>query len=105
MSFVANQIINMMVNKIKQNNPRIIPYINELMNGGNSQQILKKAINDGAINRQQWNNAKPLLKRYGNQMNINITDNDIYEIESAFNNVNNNNNNNNYYNNQNGFRF
>ena len=55
MSFVGNQIVNFMVSKIKQNNPKMAPYINELMSGGNSQQVLIKAINDGAINRQQWN--------------------------------------------------
>ena len=107
MSFVGNQIVNFMVSKIKQNNPKMAPYINELMSGGNSQQVLIKAINDGAINRQEWNSAKPLLKRYGSQMNINITDNDINEIESAFNNNNNSGSNINggSSNNNGGFRF
>lgn len=98
MSFVANQIINMMINRIKQNNPKITPYINDIMNGGNSNEILKKAINEGAISRQQWNSAKPLLQKYGKQIGINITSNDLNSLENEFNNINQKNNNG-------GFRF
>ncbi len=98
MSFVANQIINMMINRIKQNNPKMTPYINDIMNGGNSNEILKKAINEGAISRKQWNSAKPLLQKYGKQIGINITNNDLNSLENEFNNINQKNNNG-------GFRF
>ena len=54
MSFVANQMIGMMVNRIKQNNPRIAKYIDEIQRGGNANQILSKAITNGDITRTQF---------------------------------------------------
>lgn len=90
MGIIGNQIINMMINRIKQNNPKIAVYIDEMQNGANSQEVLKKAINNGDITRQQWNNAKPLLQKYGNQVGINISNDDVQNIEKEFSNVNNN---------------
>lgn len=104
MGIIGNQIINMMINRIKQNNPKISSYIDELQNGANSQEVLKKAINNGDITRQQWNNAKPLLQKYGKQVGINISNDDVQNIEKEFRNVNNNFNKN-RGNKNNGFRF
>lgn len=102
MSFFGNQIINMMINKIKQNNPRMTPYLDEIQNGGNTGEILQKAIQDGAINRQQWNQVKPMLTKYGKQYGINVSEQDVHQIEQAFNKKNQNVG---FNNNNNGFRF
>ena len=75
-----------------------------MQNGANSQEVLKKAINNGDITRQQWNNAKPLLQKYGKQVGINISNDDVQNIENEFRNVNNNFNKN-RGNKNNGFRF
>lgn len=104
MGIIGDQIINMMINRIKQNNPKIALYIDEMQNGANSQEVLKKAINNGDITRQQWNNAKPLLQKYGKQVGINISNDDVQNIEKEFSNVNNNFNKN-RGNKNNGFRF
>ena len=101
MGFLSNQLINMMVEKIKHNNPKMSPYINELQNGGNTTEILQKAIHNGDITKQQWLQAKPLLTKYGQQVGINVSDSDIQTIESYFSNHNNNSNSIN----SNGFRF
>ena len=85
MSFLGNQIINMMINKIKANNPKLTPYIDEIQRGGNTTEILQKAIANGVISKQQWNQAKPLLNKYGTQMGINVSPEDINNIEQAFN--------------------
>jgi hemoglobin-like flavoprotein len=92
MSFLGNQIVNMMVNKIKANNPRLTPYLDEIQNNGNPSEVLRKAIQNGAITRQQWNQAKPLLNKYGTQMGINVSPEDINNIEQAFNTPTQNNN-------------
>lgn len=100
MSFFGNQLINIMVNKIKQNNPKLSPYLDEIQNGGNTSEILQRAIQNGDITKQQWYQAKPLLTKYGQQANINVTQQDIQAIDDAFNkSVSNNTQNNN------GFRF
>ena len=104
MGIIGDQIINMMINRIKQNNPKIAVYIDEMQNGANSQEVLKKAINNGDITRQQWNNAKPLLQKYGKQVGINISNDDVQNIEKELRNVNNNFNKN-RNNNNNVFRF
>ena len=104
MGIIGDQIINMMINRIKQNNPKIALYIDEMQNGANSQEVLKKAINNGDITRQQWNNAKPLLQKYGKQVGINISNDDVQNIDNEFRNVNNNFNKN-RNNNNNVFRF
>ena len=105
MGIIGDQIINMMINRIKQNNPKIALYIDEMQNGANSQEVLKKAINNGDITRQQWNNAKPLLQKYGKQVGINISNDDVQTIENEFRTVNNNFNKNRNNNNNNVFRF
>lgn len=84
MSFVANQMIGMMVNRIKQNNPKMGRYIDEIQRGGNANQVLGEAIRNGDITRTQFEQAKPLLRRYGSQMGINIQDNDLQALESLF---------------------
>ncbi len=84
------EIVSGNINRIKQNNPKIALYIDEMQNGANSQEVLKKAINNGDITRQQWNNAKPLLQKYGKQVGINISNDDVQNIEKEFSNVNNN---------------
>lgn len=104
MSYFGNQIINMMINKIKQNNPKISPYLDEIQNGGNTSEILQRAIHNGDITRQQWMQAKPLLIKYGQQVGINVSEQDIHAIESSFNHQNKNNYNNNISS-SNGFRF
>ena len=101
MSFFGNQIINMMIEKIKQNNPKMSPYLDEIQNGGNTGQILQRAIQNGDITRQQWLQAKPLLVKYGQQVGINVSHEDLQTIENSFNNSSKNNNNIN----SNGFRF
>ena len=82
MGIIGDQIINMMINRIKQNNPKIALYIDEMQNGANSQEVLKKAINNGDITRQQWNNAKPLLQKYGKQVGINISNDDVQNMNN-----------------------
>lgn len=101
MSFLGNQIINMMINKIKSNNPKLTPYIEEIQRGGNTTEILQKAISNGVISRQQWNQAKPLLTKYSTQLGMNISSEDINSIEQVFNTQSNNIN----YPNNTGFRF
>ena len=96
MSYFGNQIINMMVNKIKQNNPKMSRYIDEIQNGGNTSEILQRAIQNGDITRQQWMQVKPMLVKYGQQAGINVSQDDIHTIENAFMNGNTHNN---------GFRF
>ena len=64
MSFIGNQLINMMTNKIKQNNPKIAPYLDEIQDGGNTTVILQKAINNGDITRQQWQQVKPFFLKF-----------------------------------------
>ena len=103
MSFFGNQIINMMIGKIKQNNPKMSHYLDEIQNGGNTSEILQRAINNGDITRQQWMQAKPLLVKYGQQVGIQVNEQDIHAIESSFNHQNKNNYNN--INSSNGFRF
>ena len=93
MSFLGNQLVNMMVGKIKANNPKLTPYIDNIQNGGNPTEILQKAITDGVITKQQWNQAKPLLTKFGSQMGINVSLEDINNIEQTFNKPTNNNNN------------
>lgn len=85
MSFLGNQLASMMVNKIKANNPKLSPYLDEIQSGGNTKEILEKAIKNGVISRSQWNQAKPLLAKYGKQMGVNVTQEDINNIEKAFN--------------------
>lgn len=99
MSFFGNQIINMMVNKIKQNSPKMSPYLDEIQNGGNTSEILQRAIQNGDITKQQWLQAKPLLIKYGQQVGINVNEQDVHTIESSFNSQPKGNNN------YNGFRF
>ena len=41
---LGNQIVNMMINKIKHNNPKMSRYIDEIQSGGNTSEILQKAI-------------------------------------------------------------
>lgn len=84
MSFIANQMIGMMVNRIKQNNPKMGRYIDEIQRGGNTNQVLGEAIRNGDITRTQFEQAKPLLRRYGSQMGINIQDSDLQALESLF---------------------
>ena len=91
MGFIGNQIINMMMTKIRQNNPKMGKYLDEIQRGGND------------ITKSQFNTAKPLLQRYGGQIGINIQESDLRSLESLF-----DSNNNNYYqqrNNNGGFRF
>ena len=94
----------MMVKSINRNNPKLAPYINEIQAGGNTNQILQKAIREGAISRSQWQQAKPMLLKYGKQMNINVSQQDIEQIESVFN-SNNGGYVNSQTNNKSGFRF
>lgn len=103
MGFVSNQIINMMMSKIRQNNPKMGKYLDEIQRGGNANQILGEAIKNGDITKSQFNTAKPLLQRYGGQIGINIQENDLRSLESLFD----SNNNNSYQqrNNNGGFRF
>lgn len=89
MGFVASQISNMMVNKIKQNNPKITPYLNEIQNGGNPNEVLRKAIQNGAITKQQWMQAKPMLQRFGSGLGVNVSQQDLNALDNEFN-VNNN---------------
>ena len=102
MGFISNQIINMMMTKIRQNNPKMGKYLDEIQRGGNANQILGEAIKNGDITKSQFNTAKPLLQRYGGQIGINIQDNDLRSLESLF-----DNNNNSYQqrNTNGGFRF
>ena len=103
MGFIGNQIINMMMTKIRQNNPKMGKYLDEIQRGGNANQILGEAIKNGDITKSQFNTAKPLLQRYGGQIGINIQENDLRSLESLF-----DNNNNNSYQQRNtngGFRF
>jgi hypothetical protein len=92
MSFLGNQLVNMMVNKIKANNPKLTPYLEEIQHNGNATEVLQKAIQNGVITRQQWNQAKPLLNKFGTQMGINVSPQDINNIEQAFNSPTQNNN-------------
>lgn len=103
MGFVSNQIINMMMSKIRQNNPKMGKYLDEIQRGGNANQILGEAIKNGDITKSQFNTAKPLLQRYGGQLGINIQENDLRSLESLFD----SNNSNSYQqrNNNGGFRF
>lgn len=85
MGFVANQISNMMINKIKQNNPKMTPYLNDLANGGDANEVLRKAIQSGAISKQQWLQAKPMLQRFGSQMGIKVSQEDLNALDKEFN--------------------
>ena len=85
MSFVANQITNMMVNKIKQNNPKITPYLNEIQSGGDPNEVLRKAIQNGAITRQQWEQAKPMLSRFGSNFGVKVSQEDLNALDKEFN--------------------
>ena len=84
MGFVSNQIINVMMSKIRQNNPKMGKYLDEIQRGGNANQILGEAIKNGDITKSQFNTAKPLLQRYGGQIGINIQENDLRSLESLF---------------------
>lgn len=84
MNFLGNQIVNMMINKIKHNNPRMSHYIDEIQSGGDTSEILQKAIHNGDITRQQWMQVKPMLVQYGKQAGISVNQEDIHTIESAF---------------------
>lgn len=75
----------MMVNKIKQNNPQVSNYLDEIQRGGNPNEVLSRAIKNGAITKAQFQQAKPLLQRYGSQMGINISQQDLNALESQFN--------------------
>lgn len=99
MSFVANQISNMMINTIKKNNPKMTPYLNELANGGDANAVLRKAIQSGAISKQQWLQAKPMLQRFGSQMGVKVSQDDLNALDKEFNKGGTTNNNNG------GFRF
>ena len=101
MSFIGNQLINMMTNKIKQNNHKIAPYLDEIQGGGNTTEILQKAINNGDITRQQWQQAKPFLVKFGKQYGVNVSDSDVQAIENSFNQRKTNDS----FSNNNGFRF
>lgn len=85
MGFVSNQITNMMISKIKQNNPRITPYLDEIQNGGNPNEVLRKAIRNGAITKQQWLQAKPMLSRFGGNLGVNVSNEDIMALDKEFN--------------------
>lgn len=100
MGFVSSQITNMMINKIKQNNPRITPYLNEIQNGGNPNEVLRKAIQNGAITKQQWEQAKPMLSRFGGNLGVKVSNEDIMALDKEFNSITIKSNNNNG-----GFRF
>lgn len=105
MGFVASQISNMMVNKIKQNNPKITPYLNEIQNGGNPNEVLRKAIQNGAITKQQWMQAKPMLQRFGSGLGVNVSQQDLNALDNEFNGNNNVINNSMPKQNNGGFRF
>ena len=107
MGFVSNQIVGMMVNKIKQNNPKMGKYLDEIQRGGNANQILGEAIKNGDINKMQFESAKTLLQRYGKQMGINIQEGDLRALESLFDTNNGNSSGYDNYQNKNngGFRF
>ena len=98
MGFVANQISNMMVSKIKQNNPKMTPYLNELSNGKDANVVLRNAIRNGAITKQQWLQAKPMLQKFGGQMGIKVSQEDLNALDKEFGSVSSNSNNS-------GFRF
>lgn len=102
MGFISNQIINMMMSKIRQNNPKMGKYLDEIQRGGDANQILGEAIKNGDITKSQFNTAKPLLQRYGGQIGINIQESDLRSLENLF-----DNNNNSYQqrNTNGGFRF
>ena len=102
MGFIGNQIMNMMMTKIRQNNPKMEKYLDEIQRGSNANQILGEAIKNGDITKSQFNTATPLLQRYGGQIGINIQENDLRSLESLF-----DNNNNSYQqrNTNGGFRF
>lgn len=85
MGFVASQISNMMINTIKKNNPKMTPYLNELSSGGNANEVLRKAIQNGAISKQQWLQAKPMLQRFGSQMGIKVSQEDLNTLDKEFN--------------------
>lgn len=85
MSFLGNQLASMMVNKIKVNNPKLTPYLDEIQNGGNTTEILEKAIKNNVISKTQWNQAKPLLAKYGKQMGVSVSQEDIEKLDKAFN--------------------
>lgn len=85
MGFVANQISNMMINTIKKNNPKMTPYLNELTNGGDANTVLRNAIQNGAISKQQWIQAKPMLQKFGNQMGIKVSQQDLEALDKEFN--------------------
>lgn len=105
MGFVASQISNMMVNKIKQNNPRITPYLNEIQSGANPTEVLRKAIQSGAITKQQWMQAKPMLQRFGSGLGVNVSQQDLNALDNEFNSNNNAINNSMPKQNNGGFRF
>ena len=106
MGFVASQISNMMINKIKQNNPKVTPYLNEIQGGANPSNVLRKAIQNGAITKQQWIQAKPMLQRFGSGLGVNVSQDDLNALDKEFN-TNNNKviNNSNQKQNNGGFRF
>ena len=87
MGFVASQISNMMMSKIKQNNPKLTPYLNELTNGKDANVVLRNAIQNGAITKQQWMQAKPMLQKFGSQMGIKVSQEDLNALDKEFNNV------------------
>ena len=85
MGFVASQRSNMMINKIKQNNPKMTPYLNELTSGGDANVVLRNAIQNGAISKQQWIQAKPMLQKFGSQMGIKVSQQDLDALDKEFN--------------------
>lgn len=85
MGFVANQMVNFMVSQITKNNPKMAPYLNEIQSGADPNAVLSRAIQNGAITRQQFAQAKPMLSRYGKQMGINVSQQDIQSLEQQFN--------------------
>ena len=94
-----------MVNKIKQTNPQMSNYLNELQRGGNPNEVLGQAIRNGAITKVQFQQARPLLQRYGSQMGIHITEQDLNALESQFSQTNTSQRNNYINGNKTGFRF
>ena len=83
-------------------------YLDELQGGANPNQVLGEAIQNGAITKQQFLQVKPMLQRYGKQMGINISQEQLNALESQFNGSNGQNRNGGGYvppQNNNGFRF
>lgn len=93
MGFFGNQLINMMISKIKKNNPKITPYLDDIQNGGNTTEILQRAIRNGDITKSQWSQVKPFISKFGSQYGIQVSDEDIKKIENSFNIKQTNNNN------------